>query len=135
MSWVAKVNSLRNALYLSASCLLLGGCETIYGWANGVGSYMPVIGDRCEHWQCVTSEGQAISEAKKRQQAEMEGMPASENKTDDEEDESGSDASSSDAKRPNVFTEERPPIIPPSTESGVPEVEQRGSRKPFPKQF
>ncbi len=135
MSWVAKVNSLRNMVVLSASCLLLGSCQTISRWADGAGSYMPVIGDRCEHWQCFTSEGQAISNAKKRQQADADGTAKTENETGEDEEGESDTPSSSDAKRPNVYTEERPPIIPPSTDSGIPEVEQRGSRKPFPRQF
>ena len=133
MNWAVKVNKLFQTLAFSASCLLLGGCQTISGWADSVGSHMPVIGERCEHWQCITGSGQAESDAIKAQQTEMEGA-ISDNESDEDAEEKP-DASSFDAKRPNVFTEERPPIIPPSTESGVPEVEQRGSRKPFPKQF
>lgn len=46
---------------------LLGGCETIGNWADDLGQHMPVIGERCEHWQCFTSSGQEQSEMNKRE--------------------------------------------------------------------
>ncbi len=45
--------------------LLLGGCETIYNWADGVGKHMPTIGEPCRHWQCVTESGQRESDQTK----------------------------------------------------------------------
>lgn len=49
-------------LLVSAPLILLQGCE----WADDLGRHMPVIGERCENWQCFTSSGQAQSEATKR---------------------------------------------------------------------
>lgn len=46
---------------------LLAACQTIGGWADGLGSHMPVIGERCEHWQCMTTEGRAKSDKIKQQ--------------------------------------------------------------------
>lgn len=46
----------------SAALLLTQGCQ----WADDLGRHMPVIGERCENWQCFTSSGQAQSEANKR---------------------------------------------------------------------
>ena len=60
------------ALVITAGCLLLSGCGWIGRQADHVGSYMPVIGERCEHWQCFTSEGQAISNANKAQRENAE---------------------------------------------------------------
>ncbi len=42
--------------------LALQGC----GWADDLGRHMPVIGERCESWECFTSSGQAQSDANKR---------------------------------------------------------------------
>ncbi len=42
--------------------LFLSGCNTIYGWADSVGKHMPVIGEPCNHWQCMTNSGQEKSE-------------------------------------------------------------------------
>lgn len=50
--------------------LALSGCSWIGRQADALGEHMPVIGERCEHWQCMTTSGQARSEAIKRQQAE-----------------------------------------------------------------
>ena len=69
----------RNALFMA--CLLaLSACQTISDAADGLGSYMPVIGERCEHWQCFTEEGQAISDANK---AQMEAEKAKQQDIDD----------------------------------------------------
>jgi hypothetical protein len=129
MSWVARVNNLRTVLFLSSSCLILGSCQTVYGWAESVGNHMPVIGERCNHWQCFTNET-GKNETSGAQEMATEGEDGT--TEDDDADETGN---STDASRPKTFTNERPPIIPPSTESGLPEVEQRGSRKPFPKPY
>lgn len=51
---------------LFALPLLLNGCNTIYGWADSVGSHMPVIGEPCNHWQCVTNSGQEKSDDMKQ---------------------------------------------------------------------
>lgn len=40
----------------------LSGCMSL----DEIGRHMPVIGERCENWQCVTTEGQAASAEKKR---------------------------------------------------------------------
>jgi len=55
---------MKKPIFFIAGCLVLGGCETIGNWADNAGSYMPVLSDeRCEHWQCFTEEGKAISRA------------------------------------------------------------------------
>jgi|CXWL01.1.fsa_nt_gi predicted small secreted protein len=51
---------------LFALPLLLSGCNTIYGWADGVGKHMPTIGEPCYNWQCMTSSGQEKSDQVKR---------------------------------------------------------------------
>lgn len=53
-------------LFLIVACTTISGCETIGNWADSAGSYMPVIGERCEHWQCFTESGRQQSEYKKQ---------------------------------------------------------------------
>lgn len=48
-----------------ASAISLTSCS----WMDDLGRHMPVIGERCENWQCFTSSGQAQSEMKKRELA------------------------------------------------------------------
>ena len=48
--------------------LALSGCDWMGRQADAVGEYMPVIGERCEHWQCMTASGQAESDAAKAEQ-------------------------------------------------------------------
>ncbi|MFO0389382.1 MAG: hypothetical protein ACK502_06655 [Alphaproteobacteria bacterium] len=122
------MSSIRNIVYLTASCLSLAGCQTMHGWADYVGGYMPVIGERCNHWQCFTNDTEASTDST---QQEIEAEKSELTQDDDDTD----DANSTEPKRSRTFTDERPPIIPPSTESGVPDVELRGARKPFPKQY
>lgn len=56
-------------------CLLgLSGCDWIGRQADAVGEYMPTIGDRCENWQCMTTEGQRQSEMNKRAKAMKAGQ-------------------------------------------------------------
>ena len=55
--------------------LLTGGCQTITDGANKIGSYMPTIGERCEHWECMTTTGKAKSEQIKRARAMRENPP------------------------------------------------------------
>jgi hypothetical protein len=43
--------------------LTLPACDWIGDTADSIGSHMPVIGERCEHWQCFTQSGKAQSEA------------------------------------------------------------------------
>jgi hypothetical protein len=45
----------------------LGGCTWIGNTADSMGEHMPVIGERCEHWQCMTAQGKARSDAIKAQ--------------------------------------------------------------------
>lgn len=55
--------------------LPLTACETMNGWVDSMGEHMPVVGDRCEHWQCFTSGGQAQSDAiaaQKEKEREMQ---------------------------------------------------------------
>ncbi len=51
---------------------LLTGCAWIGRQADHMGSYMPVIGERCEHWQCITESGRTRSEAIKQQRGQAE---------------------------------------------------------------
>ena len=46
--------------------LLLGlsGCS----WLNSIGDHLPVMGTRCENWQCFTESGQEASDRKKAQE-------------------------------------------------------------------
>ncbi len=122
------MSNLRRVLFISASCLVLAGCQTVYGAGEYLGSYMPVIGERCNHWQCFTNDTEKSTDPA-QQETDSESNELTQN--DDETD----DGAGTEAKRPRTFTKERPPIIPPSTESGLPEIEQRGARKPFPKQY
>ncbi len=46
--------------------LALSGCQTVGGWFDSVGNHLPVIGERCEHWQCFSDSGRRESEATKR---------------------------------------------------------------------
>lgn len=48
--------------------LTLSGCDWMGRQADALGDHMPVIGERCEHWQCMTAEGQAKSDAIKAEQ-------------------------------------------------------------------
>ena len=59
--------SIATLLLLLALC----GCQTIGNWADSIGNHMPVIGERCEHWQCFTSSGQQISEQNKEKQTQV----------------------------------------------------------------
>lgn len=47
--------------------MTLAGCNWIGRQADALGSHMPVIGERCEHWQCLTSSGRATSDMYKVQ--------------------------------------------------------------------
>lgn len=55
--------------------LLLSACDTIGDAADSLGTHMPVIGERCEHWQCLTAEGQRRSDEIKSQRAAQERKP------------------------------------------------------------
>ena len=55
--------------------LVLCSCAWIGRQADAAGEYMPVIGDRCEHWQCMTASGQAESDAIKAQQQAEQKQP------------------------------------------------------------
>lgn len=54
---------------------LLSGCQSIGNLADDLGSHLPVIGERCEHWQCFTTSGQETSDAIKMQREQQEAMP------------------------------------------------------------
>lgn len=62
---------MKNKLLLAA-CILLSGCSWIGRQADALGDHMPVIGERCEHWQCMTESGQAQSDYYKQQKAEAD---------------------------------------------------------------
>lgn len=49
-------------LIISLPCVLLTGCDTVGDFADDMGSHMPVVGERCEHWQCITEGGRRQSE-------------------------------------------------------------------------
>jgi hypothetical protein len=51
----------------------LSGCQAIGNWFDSVGEHFPVIGERCEHWQCFTESGREISDANKKKQAAAAG--------------------------------------------------------------
>lgn len=46
---------------------ILGSCQTISGFTDNIGGHLPVIGTRCENWQCVTEGGRKASEEKASQ--------------------------------------------------------------------
>lgn len=50
---------------LIAMLFLLSSCQAIGDFADSIGRHMPVIGKRCEHWQCVTESGQKASDTNK----------------------------------------------------------------------
>jgi hypothetical protein len=54
-----------------ALILAMTGCNWIGRQADALGSHMPVIGERCEHWQCITKSGRQTSEMYKQQQMEQ----------------------------------------------------------------
>ncbi len=69
-----------------AIALPISACRTVGDFADDVGSHMPVIGDRCEHWQCFTEEGKqrsAMNRAARAQSAQASqpqpAMPETEN--------------------------------------------------------
>ncbi len=51
---------------LLALSFCLSGCDAIGNFADRVGSHMPVVGERCEHWQCMTESGRQVSAINKR---------------------------------------------------------------------
>jgi len=53
--------------------LLVSACNPVKT-IDSIGDYMPVIGDRCEHWQCITASGQAQSDAIKASEKRMEAL-------------------------------------------------------------
>jgi hypothetical protein len=56
---------------------LVSGCNGIGDVADSLGNHLPVIGDRCEHWQCFTESGQEQSEMNKRMRGVQESPPQS----------------------------------------------------------
>jgi len=58
-----------SCIALMALAGLLSGCGWINRQADAAGEYMPVVGERCENWQCFTEEGQQKSEMNKRMKA------------------------------------------------------------------
>ena len=50
--------------------LILASCQSISDFADRVDKHLPVIGERCEHWQCFTTEGKKISDANKKAEAD-----------------------------------------------------------------
>ena len=69
---------MKRHIVLWLGCLGLSGCQTIGNWADSVGRHMPVIGERCEHWQCITSSGQAESDYNKQIQQRPQNEPKDE---------------------------------------------------------
>jgi hypothetical protein len=67
--------SLRTIIHCSTGLALVmatAGCSWIGRQADALGSHMPVIGERCEHWQCITKSGRQTSDMYKQQQMEQE---------------------------------------------------------------
>jgi len=60
-------------LFALLGLFALSGCSSVGDMADSMGSYMPVIGERCEHWQCFTQGGRDQSEMNKRVRAVREG--------------------------------------------------------------
>lgn len=54
--------------------LSVSGCTWIGRQADALGGYMPVVGERCEHWQCLTKSGQERSEEIKKEQEQAKDM-------------------------------------------------------------
>lgn len=88
-----------------AVMLALPGCSWIGRQADHMGSYMPVIGERCEHWQCLTGEGQAISDANREMR---------------EREESDITASSADTEPQADPNQPKPLVEQPFTATGAP---------------
>lgn len=64
-----RINERTNSRILILLCFLpLASCDWMGRQADALGEHMPVIGERCEHWQCVTSSGQAQSDYNKAMQ-------------------------------------------------------------------
>lgn len=61
-------HTFRKLFYTALLLSILSGCE----WADNLGKKMPVMGDRCENWQCFTESGRQASEAKKMQQQQVQ---------------------------------------------------------------
>jgi hypothetical protein len=61
--------------HLLPATLPLSGCDWIGKQADNLGEHMPVVGERCEHWQCITPSGQAASDTNK-QKMQQAGHPA-----------------------------------------------------------
>jgi len=53
---------MKSLLSSLALLLMLGGCNAVNHWADDTGQHFPVIGKRCEYWQCFTAYGQQQSE-------------------------------------------------------------------------
>lgn len=43
----------------------LSDCTAISNVADSIGSHMPTIGEPCNHWQCITDDGQKKSDEAK----------------------------------------------------------------------
>lgn len=54
------------------SAVFVSGC----GFFDRVGDHMPVIGERCENWQCFTSSGQEKSREKEAEQMKARQLPS-----------------------------------------------------------
>lgn len=66
---------LKRVYILGGLLLMLTNCQTIGNWADSIGEHLPVIGERCEHWQCFTASGQQISEQNKKGAQAAQGTP------------------------------------------------------------
>lgn len=62
-------NTYKRTLLVAAFLLPLGACESL----DDLGRHMPVVGERCENWQCFTEGGRLQSEANKRAIQQGEG--------------------------------------------------------------
>lgn len=62
-------------IMILAGCAWLSGCTAIGNWADQLGSHMPVIGERCNHWECFSSSGQMQSSYNEQMQERQKDEP------------------------------------------------------------
>ena len=54
-------------IFFFVALLACAACDTIGNWMDNLGEHMPVVGERCEHWQCLTEEGRQRSDEIKQE--------------------------------------------------------------------
>lgn len=68
--------SIRYFSILLVTSASLSGCQWIGDRADDLGDHLPVIGERCEHWQCFTESGRAQSRARTAYRNAKDAPPA-----------------------------------------------------------